>query len=57
MQSKQEMATIGETEGGGEEGGRGRWMEARRQMESWTLSQRKRGENEFLAVKTEVNIS
>lgn len=40
MQSKQEMATIEETEGGGG----GRVMEARRQMESWTVRQRKRGE-------------
>lgn len=39
MQSKQEMATIAETEGRWRGGGMG----ASRQMESWTVSQRRRG--------------
>lgn len=53
MQSKQEMATIEEMEGGGRKGGVGLRREDR-----WRVGQsvEERG-NEFLAVKTQVSIS
>lgn len=53
MQSKQEMATIEDTEGGREEGREG-GEETDGELDS--PSEEERG-NEFLAVKTQVSIS